>query len=127
MDQILVVKRVKYIQIRSKRCNYKNQKQYYLLKLLNDNNNDQEDEINSYGDLDNVGDNGDDDDKISQFEANPCAFELLEIAFLKFPSSPLEKIIIKCPPKFYLKSKISNCDFQHTEQALKPNLTLKNS
>ena len=108
MDQILIVKRVKYIQIvnnsiRSKRCNYKNQKQYYLLILLNDKNNDKEDEINSYGDLDNVGDNGDDDDKISQFEANPCAFELLEIAFLKFPSSPLEKIIIKCPTQILFK------------------------
>ena len=73
-----------------------------------------------------MGDNGDDDDKISQFEANPCAFELLEIAFLKFPSFPWKKLLSNAPPKFYLKSKISNCDFQHTEQALKPNLTLKN-
>ena len=40
---------------------------------------------------------------------------------------PWKKLLSNAPPKFYLKSKISNCDFQHTEQALKPNLTLKNS
>ena len=39
---------------------------------------------------------------------------------------PWKKLLSNAPPKFYLKSKISNCDFQHTEQALKPYLTLKN-
>ena len=46
--------------IRSKYCNHKNQKQYYLQKnsyYISEKNNDKEDEINIYNDVNNVGDN----------------------------------------------------------------------
>ena len=88
--------------IRSKCCYHKNQKQYYLETnsyYINDENNDKEDEINSYNDANNVGDNSgnnNDEDKVSQFEANHWTFKLLEIGFLKF-LSPGVKHVFKCP------------------------------
>ena len=48
--------------IRSKCCSHKNQKQYYSQKnsyYINEKNNDKEDEINIYNDVNNVGDNRD--------------------------------------------------------------------
>ena len=46
--------------IRSKCCNHKNQKKYCLQKnsyYINEKNNDKEDEINIYNDVNNLGDN----------------------------------------------------------------------
>ena len=58
--------------------------------------------------------------KLHHFPTQPLAFELLKIGLFKFPPRQARIVFKCCTQLFFVKGKISDGDFLHIDQTLKP-------